>query len=104
MLSVSQLDSALRKRWPLERIQRICKVNPPTPGSLQNLVALGTVWDGELYGDQKTGFDRIYWYASVRSNRLDEYSLNATKGHQNWIVEIGDEESLSKPPGRFTFR
>src|SRR2546430_290911 len=85
VLTADQLNSALEARWTPEMIRAFCNSTPPTSGSLQNLVALGPAWNGVLYKDLKTGFDSIWWYASTKNNKLDEYSLNATKGHKNWI-------------------
>jgi hypothetical protein len=92
------MSSALEARWELEMIRIYCHVTPPTPDSVQNLVALGEAWQGVLHHDKASGFDRICWYASTQNGRLHRYSLNATKGRKHWIIEIGDERSLSKPP------
>jgi len=93
-----QLDEALKKRWPPEMIRGLCNSTPPTPGSFQNLVALGPKWEGDMYAGEKTGFDRIWWYATLKDGKLDEYSLNATKGKKNWIVEMGTQRTLARPP------
>ena len=98
VLNENQLNQALEARWSLGMIRALCNSIPPTPGSDQNLVALKPSWKGVLYKHQKTGFDSIWWYAGTVSNRLDAYSLNATKGHKNWILEIAREKSLTLPP------
>ncbi len=93
-----ELNEALKARWPLNLLRTYCKAIPPTPGSFQNLVALGKSWEGTLYVDGKTGFDKVWWYASLEGNKLDQYSLNATKGTNNWIVELGNLRTLVHPP------
>src|SRR5690242_6114251 len=79
-----QLASALEARWSLGTIRAYCSSTTPTPGSFQNLVALGKSWRGNLYENEASGFDRVWWYASTRSGKLDEYSVNATKGRKHW--------------------
>jgi hypothetical protein len=96
--TVEQLASALESRWSLESIQAYCNATAPTPDSVQNLVALGEEWRGNLHTNEATGFDRVWWYASTRLGRLDKYSVNATKGHKHWIIEIGNQQSLTRPP------
>jgi hypothetical protein len=101
--TAQQLASALEVRWELERIRAYCDATPPTPDSIQNLVPLGEEfggkeWRGTLHQGKPSGFDRIWWYAAVRNGKLDEYSVNAIKGRKRWIIEIGNEQSLLKPP------
>src|SRR5437660_5051760 len=59
--SASQLAAALEARWTLGMIQAYCNAMPPTPDSIQNLVALGESWKGGLYRDKASGLDRIWW-------------------------------------------
>jgi hypothetical protein len=96
--TAKQLSSALEVRWQLEMIRAYCEATPPTPDSVQNLVALGEEWHGTLHEDRAREFNRIWWYASTRDGQLDKYSVNAAKGRKHWIIEIGNEQSLSQPP------
>lgn len=96
--TAKQLASALESRWDLETIRAYCEATRPTPDSIQNLVALGEFWKGNLHEGKASGFDRVSWYAAVRNGKLEEYSVNATKGRKHWILEIGNQESLSKLP------
>ena len=95
---IAQLNEALKARWPPDLIRAFCKSNPTTPSSFQNLVALGPTWEGVLYEGEKTGFDKVWWYASLVDGKLDEYSLNATKGRKNWIIELGKQQTLARQP------
>jgi hypothetical protein len=99
--TAKQLASALEARWELELIHCYCEATPPTPDGFQNLVALGESWRGTLHEGTASGFDRIWWYASLQDGKLHEYSVNAAKGRKHWIVEIGDGETLAKPPALF---
>ncbi|MBI1177456.1 hypothetical protein GC207_08460 [bacterium] len=93
-----QLNSALMARWPVRLIGEYCRSVRSTPATFQNLVASGDYWENDLYRGEKTGFDRIWWYASLTNGMLDEYSLNATKGRKHWIVEFGNLQTLTRPP------
>lgn len=65
----------------------------------QNLVAdTPEVWKGRLYANTDTGFDRIFWYATVEKGRVLEYSLNVERGDDYWLLEIGSPETIHHPP------
>jgi hypothetical protein len=97
--TAEQLGSALEARWSLEMIRFHCDVVTPTPLSIQNLVVMGEEWRGSLYPyeAEASGID-ISWYASARNGKLEVYSLNAAKGRKRWIVEMGNQETLLRPP------
>jgi len=96
--TAKQLASALEARWGMEMIRAYCDAMHPTPNSIQNLVALGEEWRETLHEGKPSGFDHVWWYASTRNGKLNKYSVNATKGRKHWIIEIGDEQTLSRPP------
>lgn len=90
----------LEKRWPLEVIQQFCTSKNRWDRLNQNLVLDGErSWKGELYRGKKTGFDRIWWYATIEGKRI-AYSLNVTRGDDAWNLEIGGNKSLRSPPKR----
>ena len=63
----------------------------------QNLVAYSQ-WEGVLYASIATGFDKISWYASIQNGRAESYSLGVNRGTDFWLLEIGDENTLTVPP------
>ena len=101
------LAAALERRWPLENIARFCSPERRWWPGCQNLVASpmctdsqekGEVWKGDLFKGAETGFDRIWWYATVCGNRIQAYSLNAKRGEDNWGIEIGTLDTLTVQP------
>src|SRR5438034_10386444 len=84
--TAQELAAALEARWSPEMIRAYCRATAPTPGSVQNLVALGEEWQGNLHEKEAPDFDRVWWYASTRNGKLDKYSVNATKGRRHWII------------------
>ena len=96
--TAQDLAAAIQARWTLARIRAYCASTAPTSRGIQNLVALGEAWHGNLHENEASEFDRLWWYASTRSGKLDKYSVNATKGRKHWIIEIGNERSLADPP------
>jgi len=97
--SPNDLKLALETRWPLEMIRAYCSMVKPAPPYAQNLVADGDQrWEGQLYVGTNTSFDSIWWYAGVSGNSVKNYSLNATKGSNHWIIETcNDLTSFSHP-------
>jgi hypothetical protein len=100
--SPEALTALLEQRWTLERINRFA-----TPGrrhwkGCQNLVAVpvcekngkGAVWEADLFRGSATGFDRIWWYATVCGDTPETYSVNAKRGNDYWLFEIGDLKVL----------
>ena len=94
-----QLTAVLESRWPLVSILPACKAIGPFPKGGQNLVTVGqNTWEGVLHKGKRTGFDRIWWYARLKDDKLDKYSLNVVKGHRLWVLEIGDQQRLRELP------
>ena len=98
VLNAGDLGSALEARWSPQMLRAYCAANPPTPGTIQNLVARGEVWEGVLYEGKKSEVGRIWWYATAHNGKLGVYSLNVTKGGRHWLVELGGESLVDKPP------
>jgi hypothetical protein len=89
----------LEQRWSLADIRSFCIPERRYNPSYQNLVIdTPGPWKGRLYPDKETGFDRISWYGTVRDGRVNAYSLEVYRGHDFWLLEIGDPETVRKPP------
>lgn len=96
--SAEALTKMLERRWPVVAIQEFCIPERRHNDAYQNLVAYGVVWKGNLHQGVATGFDKITWYATTRNDRADQYSLGAYRGKDFWLLEIGSEAGLQKPP------
>jgi hypothetical protein len=97
--STEALTKALERRWPVSAIKVFCTSERRHDPEWQNLVPdSGVKWEEDLYPNSDTGFDKIYWYANVENGRATTYSLNARRGHDSWLIEIGGEELIRKPP------
>ncbi len=97
--SKEELSRALERRWPVSAIKEFCTPERRHDPEWQNLVPdSGVEWEEDLYPNSETGFDKIFWYANVEHGRATMYSLNARRGHDTWLLEIGDEELIRKPP------
>ena len=97
--SADQLSAVLESRWRVESIFPACNIVGPFPEDGQNLVTIGQeTWEGVLYKGKNIGFDRIWWYASLKNGKLDKYSLNVSKGRTLWVLEIGDQKRLAELP------
>src|ERR1041384_8067406 len=60
----------LEQRWSLADIRTFCIPARRHNPMYQNLVVDSPqAWKGRLYSDQRTGFDWICWYATVRGGR-----------------------------------
>lgn len=89
----------LEQRWSLADIRTFCIPARRHNPMYQNLVVDSPeAWKGRLYSDQRTGFDGICWYATVRQGRLLEYSLGASRGRDFWLLEIGSPDTVHTPP------
>jgi hypothetical protein len=91
----------LEQRWPLAAIQAFCIPERRHNNGYQNLVAGfdgPVVWHGSLYLGVATGFDKIAWYANTKDGRATKFSLGVERGKDFWLLEIGAEESMKKPP------
>ncbi|MBZ5524885.1 MAG: hypothetical protein LAP21_21855 [Acidobacteriia bacterium] len=94
----------MEKRWPLAGIRKFTIPERRHNDAYQNLVAdTPELWAGRLYCDKTTGFDSIEWYATVENHRpkghsLKVYSLQAIRGKDFWLLEIGSPASVQKPP------
>ena len=102
--SPEEVTALLEKRWSLADIRKFAIPERRHNDMYQNLV-LDTpeVWAGRLYCYQSTGFDSIEWYATVENGRgkehsLKEYSLQARRGKNFWLLEFGSPASVEKPP------
>lgn len=89
----------LEQRWSLADIRTFCIPARRHNPMYQNLVVDSPqAWKGRLYSDQRTGFDGMCWYATVRDGRLLEYSLGVYRGHDYWLLEIGSPYTIHTPP------
>src|SRR5258705_13355796 len=91
----------LEQRWPIEGIRTFCIPERRHNNAYQNLVAGvddNMVWEGTLYRDVPTGFDKIAWYANTEGGRATQFSLNAIRGNDYWHIEGGSEETMKVPP------
>ena len=97
--SPEEVTVLLEKRWSLADIRKFAIPERRHNDAYQNLV-LDTpeVWAGRLYCYQSTGFDSIEWYGTVENGRAKEYSLEAKRGKDFWLLEIGSPTSVHKPP------
>jgi hypothetical protein len=98
-----QVTALLEKRWPLENVRKFAILERRHNDAYQNLVPSGhQTWSGRLYCDQSTGFDSIEWYATIEKSRgkdsLKEFSLGAIRGKDFWLLEMGNPDSVQKPP------
>ena len=98
--SPSGFTLLLQRRWPLESIRAFCIPERRHNPSYQLLVPMppSPVWEGTLHGGQATGFDRIWWYASVTNGQIYKFSLNAENGTNFWSLEGGMIEKINEPP------
>ena len=102
--SPEEVTAFLEKRWPLADIRKYAIPERRHNDLYQNLVISGVreVWGGRLYCDKTTGFDSIEWYANIEDTHtkhsLKEFSLNAIRGNDSWLLEIGSPTSVQQPP------
>jgi len=97
--SPEAVTALLEQRWPLENVKRFAIPERRHNDAWQNLVAdTPQLWSGRLYCGDPTGFDSIQWYATVESGRVREYALEATRGKDFWLLEIGSPASIQYPP------
>jgi hypothetical protein len=96
--------AAIERRWPRENIVRFCSQGRRHWNGCQNLVASplceqkGEVWEADLFKGSDTGFDRVWWYATVCDSKIQAYSLNARRGNDHWLIEIGDLATFAIQP------
>jgi hypothetical protein len=101
--SPEEVTAFLEKRWPLADIKKFAIPERRLNDAYQNLVAdTPEIWAGRLYCDKTTGFDSIQWYATIQNRRakehsLKQYSLQAIRGKDFWLLEIGSPASIQKP-------
>jgi hypothetical protein len=97
--SPEAVTALLEKRWSLADVRKFAIPERRHNNKYQNLV-LDTpeAWAGRVYCDKATGFDSIEWYATVENGRATEYSLQAIRGKDFWLLEIGSPASVRKPP------
>ena len=89
----------LEQRWSLADIRAFCIPERRHNDAYQNLVVVtAEAWKGRLYADRPTGFDRVSWYATVRDGHVQEYSLEASRGSDFWLLEIGNRSTVRTPP------
>jgi hypothetical protein len=102
--SPEEITAFLEKRWSLADIRRYAIPERRHAELYQNLVPIAPeIWAGRLHCDKSTGFDSIEWYATIekghtKEHSLKEYSLNAFRGKDFWLLEIGSPASVQKPP------
>ena len=89
----------LEERWSLDDIRAFCIPERRHNPFYQNLVAIADeIWKGKLYMNEETGFDKIWWYATVNDGKLDAYSLGVSRGLDYWSLEGGSPETVHIPP------
>jgi hypothetical protein len=99
--SPEEVTALLEKRWPLTDIRKFAIPERRHNDEWQNLVPLPDTtetWAGRLYCDKTTWFDSIEWYATVRNGSVQEFSLDAMRGKDFWLLEIGSPASVQKLP------
>jgi len=97
--SAKEVTAALEARWSLEDMKIYCVPERRQNPLCQNLVTdVGVTWEGALYENVPTGFDSITWYGTAVDGRLHEYSLNASRGDDSWLLEIGNVKSFDRQP------
>ena len=96
--SAQALTSLREQRWPIAAIQGFCLPERRHNNRYQNLVAFAPRWEGTLHNDVATDFDKMFWYATVKDGRADQFSLGVRRGKDFWLLEGGDEHSLQRPP------
>ena len=97
--SPDAMTTFLEQRWPLNAIKAFCIPERRHNNIIQNLVAdSDVVWHGALYSGRATGFDNIAWYANTEYGRATKFSLGVERGKDFWLLEIGSEKSVRKPP------
>ena len=62
------------------------------------MVSLGKEWHEDIHRDKVWRVDRIWWYADTNDGKSASYSLNAKMGHKRWIIEIGNQQTLTTAP------
>jgi hypothetical protein len=97
--SPEEVTALLEKRWSVADVRKFAILERRHNSAYQNLV-LDTpeAWAGRLYCDKATGLDSIEWYATVENGRVKEYSLQARRGKDFWLLEIGNAATVQKPP------
>jgi hypothetical protein len=89
----------LEQRWPVSSIRTFCIPERRHAEHFQNLVVDSPeCWKGRLYIHEVTGFDKIAWYATVKTGKLVNYSLEVYRGEDFWLLEIGSPECIAHPP------
>jgi hypothetical protein len=89
----------LEQRWSLSDIRAFCIPARRHKPLVQNLVPDSPeFWKGRLYAYTPTGFDQIWWYATVDQGRMEAYSLNVDRGDDSWLLEIRNRDSFHTPP------
>jgi hypothetical protein len=98
--SPEEVSAFLEKRWSLADIKKFAIPERRHNDEYQNLTISDTpeVWAGRLYCDKATGFDSIEWYATTQYGAVNEYSLNAIRGQDFWLLELGSPDTTQKPP------
>ncbi|QDV17321.1 hypothetical protein Pan153_19560 [Gimesia panareensis] len=97
--SPAEVTAALEARWSLDDIRTFCIPERRHNPMYQNLVTdVGETWEGTLYENVPTGFRSISWYGTAVDGKLHEYSLNASRGDDGWLLEIGNVKSFAKQP------
>jgi hypothetical protein len=96
--SPDALTKMLEQRWPVPAIKDFCISERRHDDRYQNLVAFGVVWEGRLHQNAASGFDKIAWYATTKDGRAEQFSLGVSRGADFWLLEIGSEQTVQRPP------
>jgi len=96
--SQTAFTKSLEQRWSMEAIRKFCIPERRHDEAYQNLVATGETGEGQLYAGKKTGFGKIFWYATVKNGQVATYSLNVSREDDFWLLEIVDRDQMGRPP------
>jgi len=97
--SPAKLTQVLECRWPVSAITEFCIPERRLNVDFQNLVTYtDVVWQEDLHAKTQSGFDEIWWHANTEGGRATKYSLNAKRGDDYWLLEIGNEQTVQDEP------
>jgi|SRR4030095_6700096 hypothetical protein len=99
--SAELMTKFLEQRWPIWKIRKFCTTERRHNPFYQQLVAYeenGPVWEGTLHSTRYSSLDKIAWYATTKNGRVDLFQLSAKRGSDFWVLEISNEDMMTRPP------